>query len=329
MGLCCSGSLEQAKSRAIDKQNRQDNASERAKVKLLLLGAGESGKSTIFKQMKLLFGDGFTDEERNDHARVIRSNVLSEIAKLCKALTAFELDGELTPEARDAFNALTDPHFLGPEATGAYKLGFDDALVGHVRRLWADPASEKVWARRSETQLIESNRCFFEKLDEIKDASYLPTDEDIVASRARTSGIIEEKYTIGASGGLLRRPAPFLSHPLSIGGVHFVIIDVGGQRSERRKWMHAFDEVTAVIFVAALSEFDQMMFEDTSANRMVDALELFDKTCNGAVFKNTPIILFLNKSDLFRAKIAETQIATTPAFGDYPGKPHDYDDGIE
>ena len=201
MGLCCSGSLEQAKSRAIDKQNRQDNASERAKVKLLLLGAGESGKSTIFKQMKLLFGDGFTDEERNDHARVIRSNVLSEIAKLCKALTAFELDGELTPEARDAFNALTDPHFLGPEATGAYKLGFDDALVGHVRRLWADPASEKVWARRSETQLIESNRCFFEKLDEIKDASYLPTDEDIVASRARTSGIIEEKYTIGASGG--------------------------------------------------------------------------------------------------------------------------------
>ena len=128
---------------------------------------------------------------------------------------------------------------------------------------------------------------------------------------------------------LLRRPAPFLSHPLSIGGVHFVIIDVGGQRSERRKWMHAFDEVTAVIFVAALSEFDQMMFEDTSANRMVDALELFDKTCNCAVFKNTPIILFLNKSDLFRTKIAETQIATTPAFGDYPGKPHDYDDGIE
>jgi GTPase SAR1 family protein len=111
--------------------------------------------------------------------------------------------------------------------------------------------------------------------------------------------------------------------------VHFVIIDVGGQRSERRKWMHAFDEVTAVIFVAALSEFDQKMFEDTSANRMVDALELFDKTCNGAVFKNTPIILFLNKSDLFRTKIAETQIATTPAFGDYPGKPHDYDDGIE
>ena len=309
MGLCCSGSLEQAKSRAIDKQNRQDNASERAKVKLLLLGAGESGKSTIFKQMKLLFGDGFTDEERNDHARVIRSNVLSEIAKLCKALTAFELDGELTPEARDAFNALTDPHFLGPEATGAYKLGFDDALVGHVRRLWADPASEKVWARRSETQLIESNRCFFEKLDEIKDASYLPSDEDIVASRARTSGIIEEKLTID--------------------DVHFVIIDVGGQRSERRKWMHAFDEVTAVIFVAALSEFDQMMFEDTSVNRMVDALELFDKTCNGAVFKNTPIILFLNKSDLFRTKIAETQIAATPAFSDYAGKPHDFDDGIE
>ena len=116
---------------------------------------------------------------------------------------------------------------------------------------------------------------------------------------------------------------------MTIDNVHFVIIDVGGQRSERRKWMHAFDEVTAVNFVAALSEFDQMMFEDTSANRMVDALELFDKTCNGAVFKNTPIILFLNKSDLFRTKIAETQIAATPAFGDFSGKPHDFDDGVE
>jgi hypothetical protein len=50
--------------------------------------------------------------------------------------------------------------------------------------------------------------------------------------------------------------------------VVFKVVDVGGQRAERRKWMHCFDNVTALIFTAAISEYDQMLFEDRNKNRL-------------------------------------------------------------
>ena len=46
------------------------------------------------------------------------------------------------------------------------------------------------------------------------------------------------------------------------------MLDVGGQRSERKKWIHCFDEVKAVIFIAALSDYDLTLVEDPSMNRL-------------------------------------------------------------
>ena len=79
--------------------------------------------------------------------------------------------------------------------------------------------------------------------------------------------------------------------------------DVGGQRNERKKWIHCFENVTAVIFVAALSEYDQVLYEDETTNRMTEALNLFDEICNSRWFRETSMILFLNKRDLFQAKV--------------------------
>lgn len=42
---------------------------------------------------------------------------------------------------------------------------------------------------------------------------------------------------------------------------HYRMVDVGGQRSERRKWIHCFENVTSIIFLVALSEYDQILFE--------------------------------------------------------------------
>ena len=50
-------------------------------------------------------------------------------------------------------------------------------------------------------------------------------------------------------------------------GLTFRLFDVGGQRSERKKWIRCFDEVKAVIFIAALSDYDLSLAEDDNVNR--------------------------------------------------------------
>lgn len=95
------------------------------------------------------------------------------------------------------------------------------------------------------------------------------------------------------------------------------MIDVGGQRNERKKWIHCFEGVTAIIFVTALSEYDQKCYEDDETNRMKESLLLFDEICNSRWFADTSIILFLNKDDLFREKIKKVDLKV--AFPDYNG----------
>ena len=67
------------------------------KIKLLLLGASESGKSTLLKQMKLLYSNekDFLPEERNIYRNVVFNNVLDGLKTLCfRAQANFEIESE-------------------------------------------------------------------------------------------------------------------------------------------------------------------------------------------------------------------------------------------
>jgi guanine nucleotide-binding protein G(i) subunit alpha len=161
-----------------------------------------------------------------------------------------------------------------------------DATVAEaVETLWTDPTIRSVFAQRSKFQLPESVDYFFGRVREVAAPGYVPSVDDVLNLRVRTSGIHCEEFIID--------------------GVPFDVYDVGGQKSERRKWIHAFDDVTAVIFVAAISEFDQVMFEDESQNRLVDSLALFEEVVNSRHFAKASTILFLNKYDLFLKKLAD------------------------
>lgn len=50
--------------------------------------------------------------------------------------------------------------------------------------------------------------------------------------------------------------------------IGFRVFDVGGQRSERKKWIHCFEDVNSIIFIAALSEYDEVLFEDETTVRL-------------------------------------------------------------
>lgn len=95
------------------------------------------------------------------------------------------------------------------------------------------------------------------------------------------------------------------------------MIDVGGQRCERKKWIHCFEGVTAIIFVTSLSEYNQKCYEDDETNRMKESLLVFDEIVNSKWFVNTPIIFFLNKEDLFKEKIKSHDLKV--CFPNYTG----------
>jgi len=85
--------------------------------------------------------------------------------------------------------------------------------------------------------------------------------------------------------------------------------------------------VTAVLFVAAISEYDQVLYEDENTNRIVEALNLFDEICNSRWFRETSMILFLNKRDLFSEKIKKVPVSRY--FPDYTGSDRDYEQCVE
>ncbi|KAF1626419.1 Guanine nucleotide-binding protein G(i) subunit alpha-1, partial [Eudyptes filholi] len=105
------------------------------------------------------------------------------------------------------------------------------------------------------------------------------------------------------------------------------MFDVGGQRSERKKWIHCFEGVTAIIFCVALSDYDLVLAEDEEMastlmlkqeiNRMHESMKLFDSICNNKWFTDTSIILFLNKKDLFEEKIKRSPL--TICYPEYAG----------
>eukprot|EP00301_Raphidiophrys_heterophryoidea_P004243 c11857_g1_i1.p1 GENE.c11857_g1_i1~~c11857_g1_i1.p1 ORF type:complete len:236 (+),score=67.81 c11857_g1_i1:714-1421(+) len=166
-------------------------------------------------------------------------------------------------------------------------------------QIWSHKATKQIFADRDYHRLhiIDSINIFMENIERIGHETYVATNDDIVLSRVRTTTIAEMDFYLNR--------------------VQFKIIDVGGQRSERRKWMPLFQGVDAVIFVVAINEYDQVLREDSRRNRLVESVELFDAVCNSQWLCSTPVILFLNKRDLFADKIRRVDLVNT--FPDYKG----------
>ena len=97
MGNCCSQDLSPAELEAISRNEaltslqQQDAAKDARDVKLLLLGTGDSGKSTIFKQMQVLHSAGFTREQREQFRAVVRQNVVQALFSLVTAVRKLQL----------------------------------------------------------------------------------------------------------------------------------------------------------------------------------------------------------------------------------------------
>ncbi|ERN11257.1 hypothetical protein AMTR_s00024p00234030 [Amborella trichopoda] len=311
MGLLCSrqrplteaDAKEKSQAAEIERRIAQESKIEKHIHKLLLLGAGESGKSTIFKQIKLLFQTGFDEAELMSYISVIHANVYQTIKLLYDGSKEFAQNEEgsskyvISPDNQDIgekFSQIGD-RFDYPRLS--------KELAQEIETLWKDDAIQETYARANELQVPECTHYFMENLHRLSDTNYIPTKEDVLYSRVRTTGVVEIQFSpVGDS----RKS-----------GEVYRLFDVGGQKNERRKWIHLFEGVTAVIFCAAISEYDQTLFEDENKNRMMETRELFDWVLKQPCFEKTSFLLFLNKFDIFEKKVTKVPLNVCEWFKDY------------
>ncbi|EDO18389.1 hypothetical protein Kpol_1013p63 [Vanderwaltozyma polyspora DSM 70294] len=280
----------------IDVSNKNDPM-----AKVLLLGAGESGKSTILQQLKILHQNGFSDKERISYRSAIYDN-LTEIGRdLIGARQKFNLqidsNSDLTQEEIDDFlqfaSEASQPQF---ESMTQYPLKYSKTL----NRVWKLTSTQNLINSPdiSKVYIMDSASYFMDNINRISKKNYNPTDQDILRSRERTSGIFDTVLNLDSD-------------------LKIHIYDVGGQRSERKKWIHCFNNVTLIIFCVSLSEYDQFLMEDRSQNRFQESLVLFDNIVNSRWFARTSVVLFLNKVDLFAEKLKRVPLENY--FPDYTG----------
>ncbi|XP_043811285.1 guanine nucleotide-binding protein alpha-1 subunit isoform X3 [Manihot esculenta] len=275
-------------------------------------GAGDSGKSTIFKQIKLLFQSGFDESELKSYIPVIHANVYQAIKIL------HDGSKELAQNETDPSKVLCQEDLLLKYILIVHQdIGEKFSEIGgrlnypcltrdlaqEIETLWKDAAIQETYARGNELQVPDCAHYFMENLQRLSDANYIPTKEDILYARVRTTGVVEIQFS------------PVGENKKS--GEVYRLFDVGGQRNERRKWIHLFEGVTAVIFCAAISEYDQTLFEDENKNRMVETKELFEWVLKQPCFEKTSFMLFLNKFDIFEKKVLKVPLSVCEWFKDY------------
>ncbi|KAG9032306.1 hypothetical protein FRB95_001627 [Tulasnella sp. JGI-2019a] len=284
----------------VEKHMRETRQQMSRQVKVLLLGSGDSGKSTILKQMKVIHNVGFTPQELEYYRQLVFSNMVLGMKAVIEAAEEWQM--ELSDE-----NEKYLPMFEGhPEEIRDGEPLPTDWLVP-LQSLWDDPAVQKARSRGNEAALPENLSYFYSSLPRFFTVGYVPTEQDIIRTRARTTGITETVFKLK-------------NHAMHM-------LDVGGQKSERRKWIHCFSDVATILFLVSLSGYDQCLIEDKDANQMQDAMAIWDSICHSQWFTSTSIMLFLNKTDLFDQKIKRSHIKTF--FPDFEGAPGDAKAGKE
>ncbi|ETO00838.1 hypothetical protein RFI_36602, partial [Reticulomyxa filosa] len=211
----------------LDQQVQQELEADKVvaskRFKLLLLGAGNIGKSTFFKQLCQIHGEGLDEDDKLHGARYIHDSIIHQMKNIIEAC-------------------------------------IDEFKYEHIKTLWADDAIKKAFCNRTNLGIVDSCPYFFDNIERIGVNDYEPTEEDILLARIPTTGIRESTFKVKENT--------------------FDLFDVGGQRSERSKWIHCFDNVNAVLFVASLNCYDQNLFEDEDVNAMDESLGLFNEVIN-------------------------------------------------
>jgi len=155
----------------IEKQLQKDKQTYRATHRLLLLGAGESGKSTIVKQMRILHVHGFDNEERKLKIEDIKRNVKDAILSITGAMNSIKPP---VPVADPANQFRVD---YIQEVAAKPDFDYPSVFYEHCEALWKDAGVLVCFERSNEYQLIDCAKYFLDRVSVVKQPDYMPTEQ--------------------------------------------------------------------------------------------------------------------------------------------------------
>jgi GTPase SAR1 family protein len=278
MGAQCSGEVSHddkvSKERGdkLDKMTKQQSREQQSIIKLLLLGTGDSGKSTFLKQMKVSQMDGFSRNETLTYMGALKHNTLKSMQRLIQI--AEEQGKEFGSRTMKLFDTVKNSESENDMSIEVAKA---------ISRIWKDAEMVKFYHEVAPFAQVPSCTPYYFENAERYVGDFKPTTDDIIRAKLKTTGIYETSFQFN--------------------NAEFKIVDVGGQRAERRKWMHCFTDVRAIIYLVALDEYNMILEEDGTTNRMEESINLFGEISESRYIEDLLIVLFLNKSDLFEEKL--------------------------
>jgi len=309
MGLCQSksnvypGTQEEKETNSIINKQIQEEAKIKEKndsctYKVLLLGPADSGKSTFLKQLRIINKMSLDEEDIQNAKKVCVDNLLSSMKLICQNLEklSINLSDQDNKKYIDIVIDKTDNTLLEYNE----KKEVPEELAEACQILWEKESAIKECIKvGNKINLLDSAEYFFNKMNNIFDSNYNPTNDDILHQRAPTQQISETTIPIVDSTNRLS------------------VYDFGGSRSQRLKWAAFFDNVDLMIYIFAISAYDQNLLEDPSVNRLKDAEQLFKQLSRNKILWHKNIVIFFNKIDIFKKKLPFSPVSKY--YPDYTG----------
>lgn len=172
---------------------KRDKKNKKRDRRVLILGTGEAGKSTIMKQMYIIHKNGFPQEFIDRKRETIAHNIVDALTALLEGLD-FQEDNELKSddqlfEAFERFDTLSE---ITPASIFA--------LADDISLLWKSPPVQAAYSRRNQFQLVQCAEYFLSCVHRVMDSNNELTNDDILQARVRTTGIEEHKFEMKGDG---------------------------------------------------------------------------------------------------------------------------------
>eukprot|EP00095_Tigriopus_kingsejongensis_P006263 snap_masked-scaffold136_size321413-processed-gene-2.4 protein:Tk06263 transcript:snap_masked-scaffold136_size321413-processed-gene-2.4-mRNA-1 annotation:"achain structure of heterotrimeric g protein galpha-q beta gamma in complex with an inhibitor ym-254890" len=269
-------------SRTIDRNIRKEVWLTKNIVKVLLVGSQGSGKSTFLKQMRIIHGSGFSEEDRVAFKAAIHEQAIKALVNILEGMShlSIEFQSSRTTLEADIFQEVSSRLTTMTLSPGLGLL---------MARIWRDEGVKAAYRKSRESRADDSNAYILDCLTRLSNPIFIPTNQDILQLRAKS-------------------PIPMTDEAsFDLKGIHFVVKEVNADLFERGRWVSCFDDVATIIFVASLADFDILVPDLSGQNRMRKSLKLFQTICQSEFFKQIAMILFMNKVDVFRRKLISGQ----------------------